>query len=130
MNIDLNTCVPGQKVKLRNGDIVEYNCSIPVGDADIYTHSVDGYSYMTDGSYWKDRHKSDMDVVEILPLNVVKIPLIEEEPTKPTPELTHSITDQIDVSNPDYVTIIPHEQGVTICIKKGLTTVSWRHYNH
>jgi hypothetical protein len=121
MNIDLTTCVPGQKVKLRNGDIVKYTGSYPEGNADPYAHSVDGYAYMTDGSYWKDGRKTDLDVVEILP--------IEEEPTKPTPELTHSITDQIDVANPDHVSIIPHSDGVTICIKKGLTTISWRHYS-
>jgi hypothetical protein len=55
---------------------------------------------------------------------------LEEEPTKPTPELTHSITDQIDVTNPDHVSIIPHADGVTVCIKKGITTISWRHYGH
>ena len=120
--IDLTTCVRGQKVKLRNGDIGEYDCSTPVGDADTYAHSVDGYAYMTDGSYWKDRRESDLDIVEILP--------IEGESAKPTPELTPSITDQIDVVNPDHVSIIPHEHGVTISIKKGLTTISWRHYNH
>jgi hypothetical protein len=122
MNIDLNTCVPGQKVKLRNGDIAEYNCLTPVDYADTYAHSVDGYAYMTDGSYWSDKRKSELDIVEILP--------IEEEPAKPTPELTHSITDQIDVSNPDHVSIHPNENGLTISIKKGLTTISWRHYNH
>jgi hypothetical protein len=60
----------------------------------------------------------------------VEILLIEEELVKPTPELTHSITNQIDVANPDHVSIIPHEHGVTISIKKGLTDISWRHYNH
>jgi hypothetical protein len=69
-----------------------------------------------------DNRTSPFDVVEIFP--------IEEELSKPTPELTHSITDQIDVTNPDHVSIIPHEHGVTISIKKGLTTISWRHYNH
>jgi hypothetical protein len=130
MNIDLSTCVPGQKVKLRKGHIVEYTGSTPVGNVDTYAHSVDGYAYMNDGSYWKDRRESDLDVVEILPLEYdYKISEKEEEPTKPTPELTHSITDQIDVANPDHVSIIPHEHGVTISIKKGLTTISWRHYN-
>lgn len=118
-NIDLNTCVRGQKVKLRCGAIVEYKRSITGGTS--YEHIVDGYSYMNDGCHWKSKRESDMDIVEILP--------IEEEPTKPTPELTHSITDQIDVTNPDHVSIIPHEHGVTMCIKKGLTTISWRHYN-
>ena len=122
MNIDLNTCVPGQKVCLRNGNIVEYSYSYQDNSFKPYTHRIDGCSYMDDGSYFKGRHKSEMDVVEILPM--------EEEPAKPTPGLTHSITDQIDVTNPDHVSIIPHEHGVTISIKKGLTTISWRHYNH
>jgi hypothetical protein len=131
MNIDLNTCIPGQKVKLRNGDIVEYIESTPVGNADTYAHSVDGYAYMNDGSYWKDRRESELDVVEILPLEYdYKISEKEEEPAKPTPGLTHSIIDQIDVANPDHVSIIPHEHGVTISIKKGLTIISWRHDNH
>ena len=130
MNIDLSTCVPGQKVKLRCGDIVEYDYSLPVGDDYTYEHSVDGYAYMADGSYWKDRRESNLDVVEILPLEYdYKISQEEEEPTKPTPEPTHSITDQIDVTNPDHVSIIPHEHGITISIKKGLTTISWRHCN-
>ena len=120
-NIDLNTCVRGQKVKLRDETIATYNGVID--ENEIYTHAVDNYSYTRRGNFWmEDDRTSPKDVVEIL--------LMVEEPTKPTPELTHSITDQIDVVNPDHVSIIPHEHGVTICIKKGLTTISWRHYNH
>ena len=120
INIDLNTCVRGQKVKLRDETIATYNGVID--ENEIYTHAVDDYSYTRRGSFWmEDDRTSPKDVMEILPL--------EEELTKPTPELTHSITDQIDVANPDHVSIIPHEHGVTICIKKGLTTISWRHYN-
>ena len=119
-NIDLNTCVPGQKVKLRDETIATYDGVID--ENEIYTHAVNGYSYTRRGSFWMENDRtSTKDVVEILP--------IEEEPAKPIPELTHSITDQIDVANPDHVSIIPHEHGVTICIKKGLTTISWRHYN-
>lgn len=119
-NIDLTPCVPGQKVRFRDGKIGIYNGLIDHNET--YTHAVDGYSYTSDGCFWDDDRISPKDVVEILP--------IEEEPAKPTPELTHSITDQIDVTNPDHVSIIPHEHGVTISIKKGLTTISWRHYNH
>ena len=120
-NIDLDTCVRGQKVKLRDETIATYNGVID--ENEIYTHAVDNYSYTRRGSFWmEDDRTSPKDVVEILP--------VVEKPTKPTPELTHSITDQIDVTNPDHVSIIPHEHGVTICIKKGLTTISWRHYNH
>jgi hypothetical protein len=120
MNIDLNTCVRGQKVKLRDGTIATYDGVID--ENEIYTHAVNGYSYTRRGTFWmEDDRTSTKDVVEILPM--------EEEPTKPTPELTHSITNQIDVANPDHVSIIPHKHGVTISIKKGLTTISWRHYN-
>jgi hypothetical protein len=121
-SINLSTCVPGQKVRLRNSRLVKYGGPIQDGSTSEYTHIVDRYSYMNDGRYWKDKCESSLDIVEILPL--------EEEPAKPTPELTHSITDQIDVANPDHVSIIPHSDGVTICIKKGLTTISWRHYGH
>ena len=121
-NIDLNTCVRGQEVKLRDGTIATYNGVID--ENQIYTHAVNGYSYTRRGTFWmEDDRTSTKDVVEILPIE-------EEESAKPTPELTHSITDQIDVVNPDHVSIIPHEHGVTISIKKGLTTISWRHYNH
>ena len=120
-NIDLNTCVRGQKVKLRDGTVATYDGLID--ENEIYEHAVDGYSYTRRGTFWMDNDRaSTKDVVEILPL--------EEELTKQTPELTHSITDQIDVANPDHVSIIPHADGVTVCIKKGLTTISWRHYNH
>ena len=120
-SINLSTCVPGQKLRVRYGSIVEYVEPMKEGICEDYQHLVNNESYTDDGCYWSDKRKSELDIVEILPM--------EEEPTKPTPELTHSITDQIDVANPDHVSIIPHEHGVTICIKKGLTTISWRHYN-
>jgi len=121
-NIDLTTCVRGQKVRLRNDRVVKYESLIQDKSTNPYMHTVGGNLYMNDGFYSKDKRESSLNIVEILPM--------EEEPAKPTPELTHSITDQIDVTNPDHVSIIPHEHGVTISIKKGLTTISWRHYNH
>ena len=119
--IDLNSCVPGQQVKLRDERIVTYNGLID--DNILYTHQVDDYSYVSNGRFWDDSMRtSTKDVVEILP--------IEDKPAKTAQEVTHSITDQIDVTSPDHVSIIPHEHGVTISIKKGLTTISWRHYSH
>ncbi len=118
--IDLNTCVQGQKVKFRNGKFGSYFGLLH--DNEIYTHNVNGYSYTSNGKFWmEDDRTSHLDVIEILPM--------EEEPAKTPAELTHSITDQIDVTSPDHVSIIPHENGVTISIKKGLTTISWRHSN-
>ena len=118
--IDLNSCVPGQQVKLRDERIVTYYGLID--DNEIYTHNVNGYSYISNGRFWaEDTTESKADVVEILPM--------EDKLAKTTTELTHSITDQIDVSNPDHVSIIPSIDGITISIKKGLTTISWRHRN-
>ena len=117
---DLRTCVPGQKLRLRDGRISIYKEA--TGSTEYPHQTGSGGSYTDEGYYWLDKAKSDADVMEILPL--------EEEPVKAPPETTHSITDQIDVTNPDHVSIIPHEHGVTICIKKGLTTISWRHYNN
>ena len=118
-NIDLNTCVSGQKVKLRNGKIGTYDGLI--NENRIYTHSIDGYSYISNGNFWESGRASSNDVVEILPM--------EEELVKTLTEVTHLTTDQIDVTSPDHVSIIPHEHGVTISIKKGLTTINWRHCN-
>ena len=119
--IDLNTCVLGQHVRFRDGTIGIYNGLID--ENELYTHSINGYSYINNGRFWaEDDRRSNKDVVQILPM--------EDKPVKTAPELTHSITDQIDVTSPDHVSIIPHEHGVTISIKKGLTTISWRHYNH
>lgn len=119
-NIDLNTCVRGQKVKLRDGTVVTYNGEID--ENEIYTHAVNGYSYTRRGTFWnEDDRRSPKDVVEVLPM--------EDKPVKTAQEVTHSITDQIDVTSPDHVSIIPHEHGVTISIKKGKTTINWRHSN-
>ena len=118
--IDLNSCVPGQQVKLRDERIVTYKGLID--NNILYTHQVDDYSYVSNGRFWDDSMRtSTKDVVEILPM--------EDKPVEIVPEVTHSIPDQIDVTNPDHVSIIPHEHGVTISIKKGLTTISWRHRN-
>ena len=119
--IDLNSCVPGQQVRFRDGTIGIYNGLID-GNT-LYTHKVDDYCYVSNGRFWDESMRtSTKDVVEILPM--------EDKPVKTSTELTHSIIDQIDVTSPDYVSIIPHEHGVTISIKKGLTTISWRHRNH
>ena len=119
-NIDLNTCVKGQQVKLRDGTIATYDGVID--ENRIYIHQIGDYNYTKRGTYWEQPDRtSPKDVVEILP--------IEEEPAKPIPELTHSITDQIDVTNPDHVSIIPHDNGVIVSIKKGNTIINWKQSN-
>ena len=116
---DLRTCVPGQKLRLRDGRIVTYKRE--TGSPEYPHQTCSGGIYTDEGYYWLDKGYSNNDVIEILPM--------EEEPAKAPPELTHSITDQIDVTSPDHVSIIPHEHGVTISIKKGNTTINWRHSN-
>lgn len=120
-NIDLRACVPGQKVRLRSGGFNYYTGPIKDGYGGNYTHQINGDSYMHNGCYWNDERESELDVVEIFP--------IEEEPVKAPLETTQQVIDQIDVSSPDHVSIIPQSNGVLISIKKGLTTISWRHYN-
>lgn len=119
--LNLNICVPGQKVRLRDGNIKYYTGPIKDGYGGKYTHDINGDSYKNNGCYWSDERESELDVVEILPM--------EEESLKAPPELTHTITDQIDVTSPDHVSIVPHENGVTISIKKGKATINWRHSN-
>jgi hypothetical protein len=119
--LDLNICVPGQKVRLRYGKINYYTGPIKDSYGGKYTHHINGDSYMNNGCYWADYRESELDVVEILPM--------EEEPAKTPAETTQLITDQIDVTSPDHVSIIPNENGVTISIKKGKTTINWRHSN-
>jgi hypothetical protein len=108
--IDLNTCVPGQKVRLRNGVIVEYNEPVEDSWNTPYQHIVNFCSYMNDGCYWKGKRKDENDVVEILPLESKQ---------------SQILTEQIDIVNPDHVTIVPGEQSVVITIKKGKSTITW-----
>ena len=63
--IDLNTCKIGQKLKLRDGKIVNYNgpSIIPA-----YPHKTDGTHYTHKGEYYANGDKSRWDIVEILPL--------------------------------------------------------------
>jgi hypothetical protein len=108
-NIDLNTCVPGQKVKFRSGKIGIYDGVIY--GTEIYTHSVDGYSYTVDGKFWMEvKRSSSHDIVEILPLESSQLQIL---------------TEQIDIANPDHVTIVPGKQGIVITIKKGKSTITW-----
>ena len=68
--INLNTCVKGQKLLLRNGEIVTY---VQSGWSGYYPHgtrteSEDCLSYTDEGSYHSDGTISGFDVAEILPL--------------------------------------------------------------
>ena len=63
--IILDTCKIGQKLKLRNGKIVNYEGAN--GDCG-YPHQVGSYLYTNKGKYYGDDEDDDWDVVEILPL--------------------------------------------------------------
>ena len=108
-DINLDCCVPGQNVKLRDGTVVTYYGLID--ENEIYTHSIAGYSYTSNGRFWEEPHRlSKKDVVEILPLESSQ---------------SQILTEQIDIVNPDHVTIVPGEQSVVITIKKGKSTITW-----
>ena len=63
--INLNTCTKGQKLKLRNGEIVNYEG--PSGHKG-YPHKSGSILYTNEGKYYDDNVKDEWDVVEILPL--------------------------------------------------------------
>jgi hypothetical protein len=75
--IDLNTCVKGQKLRLRNGRLAKYCASR--GHHHTYPHLIahcdDGctYSYTDNGTYsYGSNCKDFIDVIEILPLETTK----------------------------------------------------------
>jgi hypothetical protein len=76
MTVDLNTCVPGQKLMSSQGSILTYVRKLPPGS--YYEHEV-AYpndskgTRMSDGFTYKNENKrlpSDQDIVEILPLDM------------------------------------------------------------
>ena len=66
-NIDLRTCVPGQLVELRNGNIVRYGYRSK--DSNTYPHRVKDSFYTDDGHYFLSGEEDDDDVVRILQLD-------------------------------------------------------------
>ena len=66
MTVDLRTCVPGQLVALRNGNIVRYIKTRPQDC--VYSHLAGECSYTDDGHYYSSGEENDDDVVRILPL--------------------------------------------------------------
>ena len=91
-NIDLNTCVPGQLVELRNGNIVRY---IKKRSQDtVYSHMAGEYSYTDDGYYYSSREEDDDDVVRIIPLAKPKPPESDTHPSVAWWESCPWITDR------------------------------------
>jgi len=72
MTVDLTTCVPGQKLLLRDGAIITY---IKYEPNDMYPHKTideNGAAYTNSGNYYNDEIQSDCDVVQILPLETTE----------------------------------------------------------
>ena len=67
MTVDLRTCVPGQLVELRNGNIVRYGYGSH--NSSTYPHRVGDKFYTDDGHYYSCREEDDDDVVRILQLD-------------------------------------------------------------
>ena len=69
--VNLNTCVEGQKLRLRNEELVKYvgrhHCSDATYNHEAITENGKPYTYTDGGGYF--RNYQDMrDVIEILPL--------------------------------------------------------------
>lgn len=90
-SIDLTTCVPGQKLRLRSGEIVTYFLKMERRESGL-NHAVaydnGRQNYRTDdGRYWKNDEFNDENVVEIIPLAPIQKVTIEKEPkTEPSNE--------------------------------------------
>tara|TARA_R110000868_G_scaffold189168_1_gene432035 strand:+ start:636 stop:1169 length:534 start_codon:yes stop_codon:yes gene_type:complete len=81
--INLNTCVKGQKLRLRNGTFVTY---VQSGWSSEYPHRTrteggECFSYIDEGSYHFDSTISGLDVVEILPLEITDSPKSDKHPS-------------------------------------------------
>ena len=95
--INLNTCVKGQKLLLRNGKVVTY---VQDDWSEYYPHetrteSEDCLSYTDEGSYHSDGTISGFDVVEILPLETTDSPKLDKHPSVTWWESCPWITDRL-----------------------------------
>ena len=78
MTVDLRTCVPGQKVRLRDGRFVRYDSK---NQHTVYPHLIDGVSYTDDGYCYSCREEDEDDVVTILPLDKPEQPKSDKHPS-------------------------------------------------
>jgi hypothetical protein len=66
VKINLNTCRIGQKLRLRNGEIVTYDGT--TDNNHEYPHTAHGCIYTNNGNYYDDGEQSKYDIVEIFPI--------------------------------------------------------------
>ena len=91
MTVDLNTCVPGQLVELRNGNIVKYVNKYP---HKTYPHKAGGCTYTDNGYYFACREEDEDDVVKIFPLTKPEQPKTDTHPSVAWWESCPWITDR------------------------------------
>ena len=91
MTVDLRTCVPGQKVRLRDGRFVRYDSK---NQDTVYPHLIDGVSYTDDGYCYSCREEDEDDVVTILPLDKPEQPKSDKHPSVAWWESCPWITDR------------------------------------
>ena len=132
-NIDLNTCVPGQLVELRNGNIVKY---IKKRSRDtVYSHMAGEYSYTDDGYYYSTREEDEDDVVKIIPMAKPEPPKPDTHPSVVWWESCPWITDRkpkVDDTSQDYIAanmvLVRKNEGVTLrCYTQVTEGEMWIH---
>ena len=95
--INLNDCVKGQKLRLHGGKTASY---VRRDLSHSYPHEVkteDGYclSCTDEGIYHISGHRSDLNVVEILPLETTNSPKLDKHPSVTWWESCPWITDRL-----------------------------------
>ena len=120
MTVDLRTCIPGQLVELRNGNIVRYGYRSRDKDA-RYPHIVGDFTYTDWGHYYACREEDDNDVVRILQLDKPEQPKSDKHPSVAWWESCPWITDRqpkVDDTSQDYIAanmvLVRKNEGVTL----------------
>ena len=94
--LNLNTCVKEQKLRLYNGKIASY---VSREESRSYPHKVrtedgDYHSYTSEGNYHTSGYRSDLNVVEILPLGTTDSSKPDKHPSVAWWESCPWITDR------------------------------------
>ena len=95
--LNLNTCVEGQELRLRNEELVKYvgrhHCSDATYNHEAIAENGKPYTYTDGGCYF--RNYQDMrDVIEILPLETTDSPKLDKHPSVAWWESCPWITDR------------------------------------
>jgi len=127
MSIDLSTCQVGQKVYLRNGEIVEYEQWDE--DNDVFAHLIDSRWYKNNGFYYSDERKSAYNVAAILPLEPAKS---NQHPSVAAWESFPWITDRLPTqpdgdSNGHVLTLTNYRRLLIVGMTSVATDQPWIH---